>query len=155
MDWSSELRELKVDLDSFRRERERRAGVEEAERQQRRAEMNGLFQSLQIKESLSEMNRLLMDGQGELEVYVSWEPVEANVDEEEGETDGENEELEEETDSVSAILTWQEEGTREIVVDVGMLEKGYFLEVNGEDIRLEQDALRQALVRALREELGF
>ena len=67
----------------------------------------------------------------------------------------EEEELEEleESDYVNAILTWEEDGEREIILDLGFGEQGTSLLVNGVDIRLEQEALEQALVEAFRMQL--
>ncbi len=142
MDWVSELRTLRIELDSFR-----------AARQERLAQLKDLFQSLQIESALSEMNRILLDGQGEMEVYTSWEPKE-NVDREQDvvEVDGE---AEDESDSISAVLTWREEWDREIAVDLIIAERESYLQVNDVDIRLDQDAVRQALIRAFREEMGL
>ena len=60
---------------------------------------------------------------------------------------------EEETDFVTAILSWDEQGEREIAVDLGLTEQGFYLQVNGADVRLERGALERALVEAFREEL--
>ena len=151
MDWSSDLRELRSELNDFRREQQRRASVEEAERQERWAQMKSLVQSLQIEGALSEMNRLLLDGKGEVEMYAPWE-----IEEDAGEEElVEEDEIEEESDSASAILVWEEEETKEIAVDIGMAEGGLYLQVNGTGIRLEQEAVRKALIRAFREEIGL
>ena len=70
---------------------------------------------------------------------------------------GGDEETEEEEagDVISAILAWAEEGPREVVVDVGMGVDDLYLQVNGADVRIKEDALRQALMRAFQEELGL
>ena len=155
MDWSSELRDLRRDLDSLRGERARLAGIEEGERQQRLAQMKDLFDSLRVEDALGEMNRLLLDGKGELETFAPWGIEEEEPADEDGETLDEDEETEEFTDSVSAILIWEDDGNMELAVDMGMTEKGFFLQVNGNDVRLQEDALRQALIQAFREGEGI
>ena len=84
-------------------------------------------------------------------VYAPWDPPDQEDEElEEGEEDPEDD-----SDVVSAILTWEEQGSNEISVDMGLAEKAIYLQVNGTGIRLEADAVRQALLHALREALGF
>ena len=154
MEWSSELREIRRALDDLRRERERQAKTEEAELQQRNTEIKNAFQSLQIQDALQEMNRQLLDGQGELEIYAPGELATDDADEgeEELEDDGEIEEV---SDTMSAVLTWEEGGASEIAVDMGMTLRGIYLEVNGTEIRLDHDALKRALIRAFSEEVGL
>ena len=154
MDLSSDLRELRRELDTLRSERDRQATIDEAERQERIAQVQSLFQSLGVEGTLSEMNRVLLDGRGEVEVYAPWIPQENGGDEDEEDLE-EDEETEEDNDSVSAILTWDEEGTREVAVDMGMTSNGMYVQVNGNDTRLDKDALNRALIRAFREELGM
>ena len=151
MDWTSELRGLKEELEPLRQERERRTATEEAERQERLAEVKKLFDSLHVEGLLGEMNRVLVNGQGTLEVYTPWDIEESPTDggEEVAEEDEEGE------DSMSAVLAWDEGGALEIAVDVGEGPDGFYLQVNGVDIRLEEDAIQQALLRAFREELGL
>ena len=149
MDWTSELRGVKEELEPLRQERERQAIVEEAERQDRLAEVKKFFDSLKIEEMLGEMNRVLLAGQGNLEVYTPWDTEESPAGEEDEDGDYE------ESDSVSAVLGWDEGGPLEIAVDVGPGSDRYYLQVNGVDIRLEEDAIQQALLRAFRDELGL
>ena len=59
----------------------------------------------------------------------------------------------EESDYINVILTWEEDGEREIVLDLGFGEQGMSLLVNGVDIRLEQEAMERALVEAFRMQL--
>ncbi len=60
---------------------------------------------------------------------------------------------EEEADVISAVLTWEEDGERELAVDLGIADQGSFLQVTEVDIRPEQQALERALVEAFRDEL--
>ena len=157
MDWSSELRALREEMDSRRTEPESEDIIDEAEREARLAQLKDLFQSLQIEESLSEMNRVLLDNQGVLEVYAPWE-LEEDVEEEEDdvleEDFEEDEELYEESDAASAVLSWGK-GTRVLAVDIEMGQKGFYLEVNDTDVSLDQNAVKQALIQAFREEMGL
>ncbi len=155
MDWTSELRGVKEELEPLRQERERQAIVEEAERQDRLAEVKKFFDSLKIEEMLGEMNRVLLAGQGNLEVYTPWDTEESPAGEEEEMAEEDEDGDYEESDSVSAVLGWDEGGPLEIAVDVGPGSDGYYLQVNGVDIRLEEDAIQQALLRAFRDELGL
>ena len=158
MDWSSDLRALRSELEPLREELEKQASIEEAERQERLAQVKSLFKSLQIEEALNEMNRILLDRRGEVAVYAPWQEEE-DVGEEGEDLIEENEEVEEDTHMASAVLTWEESGVREIAVDLGVdtesMRKQVYVLVNGSGVRLEQDAVRQALIRAFREELGL
>ena len=153
MEWADELRQFRVEVDSLRLERARQIQLEEAEHQQMLGQLKESFENLQIPPFLEEMNRQLLDGQGKVALYLPWDseaqpPPEASVDEE----DEEGDELEEE-DVASVILSWEDDGEREVAVDVGFGEDGVYLQVNGKDVRLREDALREALKRALCEEL--
>ena len=154
MDWSSELRELRKELDGLRKERDRQNIIEEAEIQERNAQIKNTFQSLQVQGALEEMNRQLLDGQGQLEVYAPGELATDDSDEGAEEIEDEDE-VEEVSDTMSAVLNWEEDEAREIAVDMGMTLKGIYLEVNGTDICLDQDALRSALIRAFSDEVGL
>ena len=158
MDWSQELRTLRGEVDSLRRERQRQSEEEEVIRQQHRAETKALFQTLRIEQALGEMNRALLDGAGGLEVFSPGEPGgdlhEGQDDEDEMKME-EEEEVEEESESMAGILTWEERGAREIEVDLGITDGGPYLEVNGTDIRLEEEAVRQALIQAFKDEMGL
>ena len=94
------------------------------------------------------MKASLLEGAGEVEKIISWEPYEG---------DDEALELEDETieeaDVISGILTWQEGGDRELAVDLGISDNGTYLQVNNIDIRPEKEALEQALVEGFRDEL--
>ena len=117
------------------------------------AEVKDLFSSLAIEEDLGEINRVLLDGHGELEMYTPWDDeIAEDRSRDEGTPIGDDE-IEEEGDSVSAILTWEEQGSRELAVDLGITLNGYYLQVNGEDVRPERDSVRQALIQAFREEI--
>ena len=152
MDWADELRQLRSEVDSLRLERAQQMEMEERERAERHAQLKDAFESLQVEELLEEMNRVLLDRQGEVTVYSPWATISETLAP--GEEDEEDEDgPEEAADVASAILTWVEDGPREIVVDLGVGLEDLYLQVNGADIRMRDDALKQALKRAFREEL--
>ena len=152
MMWRETLQSLQVELAEVRQERQRQAREEEAERQDQRRQLTQLAETLEMSRLVEEMNAVLLRGGGSVESYSSWDPP----DEEEDDDDllhlGDGAE-EEDADYVSAVLTWEEDGDREIAVDLGMSDEGLYLQVNGIDIRPERGALEQALVEAFRAEL--
>jgi hypothetical protein len=98
------------------------------------------------------MNEVLLKGAGTIASYNSWEnpPVDIGYD---GELIDLDFDEEEDAEYISVELTWEEDGEREIAVDLGMSDEGLYLQVNGIDVRPEREALEQALVEAFREEL--
>ena len=149
MAWQDTLLELREELAAARAERLQRASEEAAEIGKQRDELTRLADSLGISDVLSEMNRTLLDGKGEIETIVSWEPEQEDDDLSPDDDD------EEEADGISAFLTWEEAEEREIAVDLGLAEDGIYLQVNGVDIRPERDALETALIEAFRDELDI
>ena len=149
MAWQDTLLELREELAEARAQRLQRASEEAAEIGKQRDELTRLAASLGISDVLSEMNRTLLDGKGEIETIVSWEP------EQEGDDPSPDDDDEEEADGISAFLTWEEAEEREIAVDLGLAEDGIYLQVNGVDVRLERDALETALIEAFRDELDI
>ena len=147
MAWRDTLGRLREELAEVRAERQRRAAAEDAEIQRQREELSRLVTSLGINQLLSQMNNTLLNGQGDIETIVSWE---APAEDDDGDVDDLEEE---EADLIATMLTWEEAGEREIVVDLASGEQGSYLQVNGVDIRLEAAALEQALVEAFRDEL--
>ena len=152
MAWRDTLRGLRDELAEIRAQRQRDRQADEAEQQAQRLEMVRVADSLGLSSLLQEMNSVLLNGQGEVEYISSWEEeMEEDTDESLLKLDA-LEELEDE-DYINVILTWEEDGEREIVLDLGCGEPEMSLLVNGVDIRLEQDALEQALVEAFRMQL--
>ena len=150
MAWRDTLGRLREELADVRAERQRQAAAEDAEIQKQREELSRQANSLGINQLLNEMDASLLDGQGAIETIVSWEAPAEGDDED---IDDGDDTVEEEGDLIATILTWDEAGEREIAVDLGLAEDGTYLQVNGVDIRLEADALEQALVEAFRDEL--
>ena len=150
MAWQDTLLELREELAEARADLLQRASEEAAEIGKQRDELTQLAASLGISDVLSDMNRTLLDGKGELETIVSWEPEEKDDD-----LSPDDDEDEEEADGISAFLTWEEAEEREIAVDLGLAEDGIYLQVNGVDIRPEREALEAALIEAFRDELDI
>ena len=148
MAWRDTLIELKAELSEIRSERSRQAEDDQADIDRQRRELTQLADTLRVPQLLEEMNSTLLDGKGEMEKIVSWEPIEES---------GEDLELDddtvEEADVITAILTWEEGGDRELAVDLGISDDGTYLQVNNVDIRPEPEALEQALVEGFRDEL--
>jgi hypothetical protein len=153
MAWKDTLRELRDELAGVRTERRQQAATEEAQLQQARKKLSDLAGSLGISEMLSEMNTTLLEGKADLETIISWETGEGDSEEDDDGLDFVEDEEEDEDDAITTILSWEERGEREIVVDVISAEGGPSVQVNGVDIRSEREALEQALVEAFRDEL--
>ena len=152
MAWRDTLRGLRDELAEIRAQRQRERQADEEEQQAQRLELGRIGESLGLTGLLQEMNSVLLNGQGEVANISSWEE-ETEEDPDESLLMLDNLEELEESDYINAILTWEEDGEREIVVDLGFGEQGMSLLVNGVDIRLEQEALEQALVEAFRMQL--
>jgi hypothetical protein len=151
MAWRDTLLALQEELAEVRAERLRQAREEEAGRQTQRQQLSEMAASLGIAQLVQEMNEVLLKGTGTIESYNSWEgPPEDPRDAELIDLDLEEEEY---AEYISAELTWEEDGEREIAVDLGLSDEGIYLQVNGIDVRPEREALEHALVEAFREEL--
>jgi hypothetical protein len=153
MAWRDTLQELQEELADVRAQRLQRAKEEALQREAQRKRLTELAASLEISRLVAEMNAVLLKGAGAVASYESWDrPAASEADDDDGLLLLEDDD-EEEADYVSAELTWEEDGEREIAVDLGIGEEGLYLQVNGIDVRLERPALEQALVEAFREEL--
>ena len=151
MAWRDTLLAVQEELAEARAERLRQAREEDAERQTQRQRLSEMAASLEMARLVQEMNEVLLKGSGTIASYNSWESPPEDVG-----ADGELIDLEledEDSEYISAELTWEEDGEREIAVDLGISEDGIYLQVNGIDVRPEREALEQALVEAFREEL--
>lgn len=152
MAWRDTLRELRDDLAEIRAQRQTQRQADEAEQQAQRLELASISESLHLTGLLQEMNSVLLNGQGQVENISSWEEEkEEDLDESLLTLDGLEEP--EDEDFINVVLTWEEDGEREIVLDLGFGEPEMSLLVNGVDIRLEQEAVEQALVEAFRMQL--
>ena len=152
MAWRETLSELKEELAQIRTERQRQAEVDEVEMKQQRNELSELAKTLAIEGMLADMNQTLLDGRGQVETIVSWDPGE----DDEGEIvfeGADDEDDGEEADVIAVILTWEEGEDREVAIDLGVTDDGTYLQVNGVDVRPEREALEPALLQAFRDEL--
>ena len=149
MAWRDTLSALRDELAQVRAERQQQAAVEEAELQEARRGLSRLADSLGISDLLSEMNATLVDNRGKIETIASWdsgpEDSDADGDEDDDDDDGD--------DVIVSVLSWEEDGEREIAVEVVSIEHGTSVQVNGVEVRPDREALEQALLEAFRDEL--
>lgn len=153
MAWHETLVELREELAEMRADRNQRAAAYEAELQEVRAAMSRLADTLGISSLLSEMNTTLLDGQGAVETVVSWESSGDAAGDEDEDDEGDDPEDRNGEDVITTVLSWEEDGEREIAVEVVATEEGISLQVNGVEIRGEREALEQGLVESFRDEL--
>ena len=153
MTWRDTLEGLKQELAEVRAERERRVEAEDAELQSERDDLSKMVQTLGINELLAEMNATLLDGKGNIETIVGWEPVPADLELDPGIGMNGDEPDDGDTDVVTTILSWEERGEMEIAVDLGLSDDGIYLQINEIEIRPEREALEQGLIEAFRDEL--
>ena len=156
MAWRDTLTNLRDELAEARAQRLREAQEEDAEAEQLRASLRELAASLEIAQLLADVNTILLQGNGALETFVSWEEGD-----DEAEEPGFNlvslNDADDEADDVEEIcltLSWEEDGERAIEIELGIEEEDTaYLMVNGVPIRQEREALERAVVAAFREEL--
>ena len=143
MPWRDSLLQLKEELSSVRASRLQRLEAFDRQVSAEREELMARQESLQVTALVSEMNDVLLDGQGLVETTVEWE----NEDEDrfEGEDDM--------ADVITTALTWNEGEELEVLVELVMLDDGLALMVNGVQTRQDQDALQRSLIEAFREQL--
>ena len=155
MSWRDTLEGLKQELTEVRAKRQRRVEEDETGLQKERDDLALKAQSLGIDGLLSEMNATLLDGKGEIETIVGWEPRDDDLDIDPGISmnGGEPDDEEDDTDVITTILSWDEGGEMEIAVDLGLSEEGIYLQINEIEIRPEREALEQGLIVAFRDEL--
>ena len=155
MSWRDTLSTLREDLAQMRAQRQRQSEEEASRRQERQQELSRIAASLEITRLLDDMNDILIRGQGQVETENSWELVDGDeLDIDEGmDMLDQDEELVEDADYITSVLTWEEDGEREIAVDLGWTDRGVYLQVNGANIRTEREALEDALAQGFRDEL--
>ena len=154
MAWRDTLMELREQLAAAREQRRALAIEENAEREAVRKQLAELVASLEVESLLQEMNTVMLEGKGKIETFLSWE------DDSEDEGPASDTEFfnsldpdEEDIDVISLVLTWEEDGERELDVDVGDSDDGLYVQIAGVAIRQERPALEAALAQAFREEL--
>ena len=154
MAWRDDLSKLKQELAETRAERLQQAAEDETEHQRQLERLTELASSLGISTLLAEMNEVLLDGAGQVETFApSRLTPDEDVEEDDEELFLEEDDIDEDADVYTAILSWEEDGEREIAIDLGVTGEGFYLQVNGQSTRQERRALEQALLRAFREEL--
>ena len=157
MTWRETLIDLKQDLVEVRANRERRVEEAEAGLKKEREDLSLMAQNLGVEQLLIEMNSTLLDGNGEIQTIVGWEAEDENYD-----NIGSRISIidavpddDEDADVITSILSWDEGGVLEIVVDLGLSDEGIYLQINEIEIRPEREALEQGLIVAFKDELGI
>ena len=157
MTWRETLIDLKQDLVEVRANLERRVEEAEAGLKKEREDLSLMAQNLGVEQLLIEMNSTLLDGNGEIETIVGWE-----ADEEDDDNLGSRISIidavpddDEDADVITSVLSWDEGGVLEIVVDLGLSDEGIYLQINEIEIRPEREALEQGLIVAFKDELGI
>tara|TARA_Y100000815_G_scaffold238618_1_gene233007 strand:+ start:278 stop:733 length:456 start_codon:yes stop_codon:yes gene_type:complete len=151
MEWMDTLVNLKSDLtdarDKLRTDWQAIAdGLDE-----KRLELVNQADAMDISSFLSQINTVLLEGQGTISYLQSWE------EESDDDASGLDESMDDfdDADYVSTILTWQESGLCEIAVDVELGEQGISVQVNEVEIRPDPESLKSALITAFKEELDL
>ncbi|MQG25706.1 MAG: hypothetical protein FI694_02220 [SAR202 cluster bacterium] len=150
-DWNEKLNLAASELESAREKRDDLIKETEAAIIRYQVEIETLFTELDVEKLLNDMNKVLFSGSGSLQVTKSWEDS-SSADTEESEED--DEEVQD-TDFISCVLGWEENGERELAVDVGRDESGLYIEVNGHEISMDEETLQAAVLYAVKEELDF
>jgi len=150
-DWNEKLNLAASELESAREKRDDLIKETEAAIIRYQVEIETLFTELDVEKLLNDMNKVLFSGSGSLQVTKSWEDS-GSADTEESEED--DEEVQD-TDFISCVLEWEENGERELAVDVGRDESGLYIEVNGHEISMDEETLQAAVLYAVKEELDL
>ena len=150
-DWNEKLNLAASELESAREKRDDLIKETEADIIRYQVEIETLFTELDVEKLLNDMNKVLFSGSGSLQVTKSWEDS-SSADTEESEED--DEEVQD-TDFISCVLEWEENGERELAVDVGRDESGLYIEVNGHEISMDEETLQAAVLYAVKEELDL
>ena len=151
MEWMDTLVNLKSDLtdarDKLRTDWQAIAdGLAE-----KRLELVNQADAMDVSSFLSQINTVLLEGQGTISYLQSWEE---ESDDDASELDESMDDFDD-ADYVSTILTWQESGLCEIAVDVELGEQGIAVQVNEVEIRPDPESLKSALITAFKEELDL
>ena len=151
MEWMDTLVNLKSDLTDARDKlrTEWQAIVDGLD--EKRLELVNQADAMDISSFLSQINTVLLEGQGTISYLQSWE------EESDDDASGLDESMDDfdDADYVSTILTWQESGLCEIAVDVELGEQGISVQVNEVEIRPDPESLKSALITAFKEELDL
>ena len=173
MEWGEDLRKFRESIEAIRQQPTEPREIGQEELDERLRLIQEAFEDLRPETYLEEMNRVLLDGRGEVEVYLPWVADDDEEDEdedevadedEEDEDDGDEDEDEDEDDEdeeeleaqdvASAILVW-DDGECELAIDVGLEGDRVYWQVNGDDVPTNDVSLREALKKAFAEEVGL
>tara|TARA_A100001037_G_scaffold278983_1_gene280357 strand:+ start:3940 stop:4389 length:450 start_codon:yes stop_codon:yes gene_type:complete len=146
-EWHNNLEQLAQELSEAREDRDRLIAETDKANAQFQEEIENQVNNLEIETLLIEMNNKLLTKTGSVTSSKSWEEPIASDDESEEELD--------DGDFISVLLEWEENGEREIAVDLGRDDSGLYLEVNGHEIPMEKESLQAALLYAIKEELDL
>ena len=149
MTWRETLSDLKDELAQARLDRQKYLEEVEAERKSQQDQLYQLATSLGVTELLDDMNAILIGGQGRVETETSWDAPDEEDEDDLMVLDDDEDELR----YIATYLSWDEDGEREIAVDLGFSEEGIYLQVNEADVRTDRQALERALIQAFRDEL--
>lgn len=155
MTWRDTLEGLKQDLNEVRAQRQSRVEEEEAGLKKERDDLSLMAKNLGVDELLAEMNSTLLDGKGEIETIIGWEPDDEDAEDDLGISiiDEASKDEDGDTEVITTILSWDEGGELEIAVDLGLSKDGIYLQINEIEIRPEREALEQGLIEAFKDEL--
>ena len=178
MEWADDLRKFRESIETITQQRSVPEEVGEEELEERHRLIQEAFDELKPQSYLAEMNRVLLDGRGELELYLPWdeeeddeefklewegvdddEPDDDEPDDDEPDDDEDDEDFDDEDelegqDVASAILVW-DDGQCELAIDIGLEDNRIYWQVNGEDVPTNDGALREALKKAFADEIGI
>lgn len=176
MEWGEDLRKFRESIEAIRQQPTEPREIGEEELEERLRLIQEAFEDLRPETYLEEMNRVLLDGRGEVEVYLPWVADDDEEDEDEDEVADEDEEDEDDGDEddgdedededdedeeeleaqdvSSAILVW-DDGECELAIDVGLEGDRVYWQVNGDDVPTNDVSLREALKKAFAEEVGL
>ena len=172
MEWGEDLRKFRESIEAIRQQPTEPREIGQEELDERLRLIQEAFEDLRPETYLEEMNRVLLDGRGEVELYLPWVADEDDEDDEdevadedeEDEDDGDEDEDEDDDDEdeeeleaqdvASAILVW-DDGECELAIDVGLEGDRVYWQVNGDDVPTNDVSLREALKKAFAEEVGL
>jgi|TARA_Y100001001_G_scaffold61933_1_gene58897 hypothetical protein len=157
MTWRDTLEGLKQDLNEVRARRQIRVEEEEAGLKKERDDLSLMAKNLGVDELLAEMNFTLLDGKGQIETIIGWEPDDEDAEDDLGISiiDEVSKDDDGDTEVITTILSWDEGGDLEIAVDLGLSKDGIYLQINEIEIRPEREALEQGLIEAFKDELDL
>ena len=73
MEWGEDLRKFRESIEAIRQQPSEPREIGDEELEQRLRIIQEAFEDLRPETYLEEMNRVLLDGRGEVEVYLPWE----------------------------------------------------------------------------------